>query len=310
MAPYHSTLNLIGKTPLVRLSKLSPSGSSIWVKVESQNPGGSIKDRPAFHILEKAYQSGELKKGQPVVEMTSGNMGAGLAVVCSVMGNPLIVVMSRGNSIERVKMMDALGAQVVLVDQVDGAPGQVTGADMKAAVEMAKAISNEKGGYYVDQFNNPGSPDAHERSTGPEIFESLGKSLTAFVSVVGSGGTFVGTARFLKKHYPSVICAAVEPYGAEILAGKKIEKPRHLLQGAGYGVIPGHWDSNLVDQFLSVTDQEAEEFKRRLAHEEGLHVGFTSGANVCAAIKLIENGSLGASPSVATILCDTGLKYS
>lgn len=309
MLAARNTLQLIGNTPLVALPAISPAGSMIWAKAEFQNPGGSIKDRAALAIIEAAYRAGALRAGQPVVEMTSGNMGAGLAVVCAVKGNPLIVVMSRGNSPERVAMMEALGAEVVLVDQVDGCPGQVTGSDIAAAEQHARRIAEEQGGFYVDQFHNPNSVAAHEATTGPEIFTALGDALTAFVSVVGSGGTFIGVSRFLKKQRPSIICAAVEPLGAEVLAGRAVTKPKHLIQGTGYGSIPPHWDASLADHLLAVSDDEVTEFKRLLAHREGLHVGYSAAANVCAAVKLIASGQLGPSPSVATILCDTGLKY-
>ncbi|WP_027351856.1 PLP-dependent cysteine synthase family protein [Halotalea alkalilenta] len=304
-----SSLALIGRTPLLALHRLSPPGSTIWAKAEFQNPGGSIKDRPARYILEHARASGSLSPRQPVVEMTSGNMGAGLAVVCATLGHPFIAVMSCGNSPERVRMLEALGAEVILVDQVDGRPGKVTGADIAAATLQAKRVAADRDGFYVDQFNNDGSTAAHELSTGPEIHADLGEELSAFVAIVGSAGTFVGVSRYLKRQRGGIVCAAVEPAGAEVLAGQPLHKPQHLIQGTGYGTRPPHWDPRLVDAYLAVTDEEVIDYKRRLAHQEGLHVGYSSAANVCACVKLIQRGGLGDAPQVATLLCDTGLKY-
>lgn len=304
-----SAIEMIGNTPLVELRRLCPSGGRLFAKAEFVNPGGSVKDRAARMIIETAMTDGTLAAGQPVVEMTSGNMGAGLAVVCAVTGHPFVAVMSSGNSIERVRMLEALGAEVVLVDQVDGAAGQVTGPDIAAATRRAIDIAAERGGYYVDQFNNPSSIRAHLEGTGPELWRDLNGELAAFVACVGSGGTFVGTATCLKQMSAAVHCVAVEPEGCEVLAGKPLIKARHTLQGTGYGSVPPHWDPALVDGYAAVTDREAMQFKTRLAHEEGLYVGYSAAANVCAALQLIKSGALGPSPTVATVLCDTGLKY-
>jgi cysteine synthase len=305
-----SALDLIGNTPLVSLDRLHPGPGRILAKAEFLNPGGSVKDRAAKRIVEDARALGRLAPGQTVVEMTSGNMGAGLAVVCNVLSHPFVAVMSSGNSPERARMLEALGAEVVLVPQVDGAPGQVTGADVKSAADAARRLARERGALYVDQFHNPASVAAHENGTGPEIWESLGDRLDAFVAIVGSGGTFTGTSRFLKRQRPEIVCAAVEPEGCEPLAGRKIRKPRHLLQGTGYGVLPPHWEPELADGVLCVSDEEATRYRRLLAEKEGLHVGFSAAANVCAAEKLLASGRLPGEATVVTILCDTGLKYS
>jgi cysteine synthase A len=304
-----SALDLIGNTPLVALQRIHPGPGAVLAKAEFLQPGGSLKDRPARWILQEAYRTGRLVAGQPVVEMTSGNMGAGLAVVCNVLGNPFIAVMSAGNSPERAKMMRCLGAEVVLAPQVTGASGQVTGADIGAAAERAEQLARERGGYYVDQFNNPGSVRAHQESTGPEIWRALGGRLNAFVAAVGTGGTFVGTARFLKSRKPAIVCAAVEPVGSEVLAGKPIVKAKHVLQGTGYGYVPPQWDPQLADTFLAVSDEEATLYRMLLATRESLHVGFSAAANVCAAIKLAKSGALGPAPTVVTLLPDTGFKY-
>ncbi len=302
-------LTAIGDTPLVPLHKVHRGPGEVLAKLEFLNPGGSIKDRAALKIIERALARGDLVPGQPVVEMTSGNMGAGLAVVCAALGHPLTLTMSEGNSPARVKILRELGVEVILVPQVDGEPGKVTGADIAAAVDVAKRISVEQGAYYVDQFNNPGSVLAHEEGTGPEIWAAADGDLDAFVVAVGSGGTFVGVSRYLKSRHPSILCAAVEPAGAAVLAGKPVTKPQHVIQGTGYGSVPPHWQPDLMDESIAVTDEEAVLWHRRLAVEEGLYVGYSAAANVCAAVKLLESRRLGPDARVVTVLCDTGLKY-
>lgn len=304
-----SSLGLIENTPLIKLQNISKCAGEIYVKAEFVQPGGSIKDRAALHIIKDAYDSGKLKEGQPVVEMTSGNMGAGLAIVCNMYRNPFTAVMSEGNSSARAKMLESLGAKVVLVPQVDGSAGHVTGNDIKAATERAISLTKESNAFYVDQFNNPSSVSAHFNGTGPELWEDIGNELTAFVAAVGSGGTFVGTSKFLKQKKHNIVCAAVEPEGAEILAGKPITNPKHNMQGIGYCIKVPHWKPELVDHYLTVNSDESVYYRKELAEKEGLYVGFSAAANVCAAVKLIERGLAGVSPTVATVLCDTGLKY-
>lgn len=309
MALHSSALGLIGGTPLVELRRIHPGPGRILAKAEHLQPGGSVKDRAALRVIRDALGSGSLAPGQPVVEMTSGNMGSGLAVVCGVLGHPFTAVMPAGNSPERARMLEALGAEVVLVPQVDGRPGEVTGSDVHAATAVAVDLARRRGAFYVDQFNNPSCLAAHEEGTGPEIWEELGGGLDAFVAIVGTGGTFLGISRYLKSRRSGIVCAAIEPEGAEALAGKPVVKPKHRLQGTGYGVIPPHWDPTLADVFLAVSDPEAVEWRRRLAVREGLHVGFSSAANVCAAARLLSSGRLPPGATVVTLLCDTGLKY-
>ncbi len=304
-----SALDLIGHTPLVALSGIHTGPGAIFAKAEFAQPGGSVKDRAALRIIQDARQEARLADGQPVVEMTSGNLGAGLAVVCNVYGHPFIATMSRGNSPARARMLEALGAEVVLVPQVDGRPGRVTGADIAAATERAIEIASERGAFYVDQFNNPSCVRAHEDGTGPEIWAALGDALDAFVAAVGTGGTFVGASRFLKSQRPGVRCVAVEPEGAEVLAGRPVSKACHLLQGTGYGIVPAQWEPGLADGFVAISDEDATRFRQLLAEKEGLYVGYSAAANVCAAVMVAESGALGAAPCVATILCDAGLKY-
>jgi cysteine synthase A len=304
-----SALDLIGGTPLVELRRIHPGPGRILAKAEHVQPGGSIKDRAALRVILDARESGRLAPGQAVIEMTSGNMGSGLAVVCGVLGHPFTAAMSAGNSPQRARMLEALGAEVVLVPQVDGRPGEVTGSDIQAATEVAVELAGRKGAFYVDQFHNPSCLAAHEEGTGPEIWEALGGRLDAFVAIVGTGGTFLGTSRYLKRRRSGILCAAVEPAGAEVLAGRPLAKPKHLLQGTGYALVPPQWDPTLADLFLAVYDEEATEWRRLLATREGLHVGFSSGANVCAAARLLASGRLPPEATVVTILCDTGLKY-
>jgi cysteine synthase A len=304
-----SAAGLIGGTPLVELACIAGGRGRLLAKVEFLQPGGSVKDRAARVAIEAARADGRLVPGRPVVEMTSGNMGAGLAVVCAALHHPFHAFMSAGNSVERVRMLEALGANVTRVAQVDGEPGRVTGADIAAAEAAARAFAAECGAFYVDQFHNPAVARAHEEGTGPELRQQCGGRLDAFVAIVGTGGTFVGTSRCLKRMTPAPRCFAVEPSGTQPLAGLVPTNPRHLLQGAGYGLVPPLWDASLADGTLAVSDAEAVEMRRRLGAEEGLYVGYSAAANVSAALQLFDRGLVARGGSVATVLCDTGLKY-
>jgi cysteine synthase A len=307
--PAKSALDLIGGTPLLRLDRVHAGPGTILAKAEFLQPGASVKDRAAKAILCAARADGRLRPNMPVVEMTSGNMGAGLAVVCAALDHPLIVTMSAGNGPARARMIEGLGAEVVLVPQVDGEPGQVTGADIAAAAEVARRIAEARGAFYVDQFNAPEGAIAHETTTGPEIWAQSGSRVDAWVAAVGTGATFMGVARALKARSPRLLAVAVEPKRSRPLAGKPIADPRHLLQGTGYGIVPPHWDPALMDLALAVSDEEAEQWRRELAQREGLHVGYSAAANVCAAAALLRSGRLKQGAVVATVLCDSGLKY-
>lgn len=306
---FTSALDLIGNTPLVALDRAHEGPGRIVAKAEFLQPGGSVKDRAAKAIVLAALADDRLKPGMPVVEMTSGNMGAGLAVVCAALGHPFIATMSAGNSPARARMMEGLGARVVLVPQVDGVAGQVTGEDVAAAAKEAIRIARDESGFYVDQFNAAEGIAAHETTTGPEILAQCGGPIDGWVAAVGTGCTFMGVAKALKAANPATFCAVVEPEGSEPLAGKEIVKARHIVQGTGYGLIPPHWEPALMDVGLTVTDAEVEDWHRRLAVREGLYVGYSAAANVCAAAKLLASGRLGPNATVATVLCDTGLKY-
>ncbi len=269
-------------------------------------PGGSIKDRAACQIIQDAYEAKKLEKGQLVVEMTSGNMGSGLAVVCRQFGNPFLAVMSRGNSPERIKMIRALGADVLLTDQVDGKPGMVTGKDIDYASGVAREVAQQNKGFYVDQFNNPSGVKAHFVTTGPEIWADL-PEIDVFVTSVGTGGTFLGISRFLKSRNKEIRCIAVEPADAAILKTGTVKNSRHVIQGTGYGIIPPQWNKDLADEIITVTDAEVIDTTRRLCSELGLYVGYSSGANVKAAMKYADIHK--EVKNIVTILCDTGYKY-
>ena len=304
-----NVLDLIGNTPLIQLGKIWPKAGALLAKAEFVMPGGSTKDRVALEIITEACKSTALRPAYPVIEMTSGNMGSALAVVCAVLGHQFIAVMSAGNSPERVKMIRGLGADVVLVPQADGSPGHVTGMDLAKVEQATRMIMHERRAFFVDQFHNPGCVEAHFKTTGPELWADADGHLDAFVSCVGTGGTLLGTSRYLKSRSPRLRCYAVEPLGAEILAGKPLTKPQHLIQGTGYGRIPAHWNPALVDGFLAVSDEEVQTTRDLLGRLEGLYVGYSSAANVAAAIKLMDSGVLGHAPVVTTLLCDSGLKY-
>jgi cysteine synthase A len=246
MTTRSGALDLIGRTSLVALDRVHPGPGRVVAKTEFLQPGGSVKDRAARAIIEAARMDGRLAPGGVVVEMTSGNMGAGLAVVCAALGHPLVVTMSAGNSPQRARMLEALGAEVILVPQVDGSPGRVTGADIAAAAGTAQEIAAVRNGFYVDQFNAAEGPRAHE-ITGAEIWQQAAGRIDGFVACVGTGATFVGIARALKARNPAILCAAVEPEQSEPLAGKRVTKPQHLLQGTGYGSIPPLWHPELMD---------------------------------------------------------------
>ena len=297
---------MIGNTPLVHLNKLTDPSLHLYGKLEYLQPGGSVKDRIAYQIIRDAYEEGKLKKGQWVVEMTSGNTGAGLAFVCQQFGNPFMAVMSSGNSPERAKIIKALGGNVLLADQVDGKHGQVTGKDIAYAAEIAIKFAQKKHGFYVDQFNNPSGIKAHFENTGPEIWHDL-PEIEAFVTSIGTGGTFLGIAKFLKSVNPFIKCIAVEPENAAILKTGKVRTGRHIIQGTGYSLVPPQWEADLADEIVTVTDSEVSDMTRRISLKQGLYVGYSSGANVAAALKYVNNHK--DISNIVVILCDTGYKY-
>ena len=304
-----SALELIGNTPMVALDRIWPGPGRILAKCEFLNPGASVKDRSSLSMIQKALESGKLKPGEPIVEVTSGNQGCGLALVAAVLGHPITLTMSQGNSPQRAIMMEALGAKVVLAPQVTGKPGNVTVEDVNAAETLGLEIIANTGAYYVDQFNNDDNCKAHEETTGPEVWRQTGGRVDAFLATVGTAGCFIGATRYLKKQNKDILCVAVEPAGAEVIKGEPVTKPLHLLQGSGYGMVPRLFKFDTLDMTLSVTDEEAVKYKKLLGEKEGLYCGYTSGANVAAAVKLLQSGKLPADAWVVTLLNDSGLKY-
>lgn len=309
-----SIADVVGGTPAVELvrtvDRLGLDGRIIC-KLEYLNPGFSKKDRPALHMVRDALAAGELAPGQPVVELTSGNTGTGLAIVCRALGHPFVAVMSAGNSRERARMMSALGARVEIVPQAPGSPdGQVSGADLTLVEERARVLVAELGAFRADQFRLAASALAHERGTGPELWEQSSGTVEVFVDFVGSGGSFAGVLRALRSRNPAVRGYVVEPAGAAVLAGRDADAPNHRIQGGGYSM--GASQLPLlggcpVDGYLRVTDEEAVTHARHLAEVEGIFAGFSAGANLAAAVQLLREGERGA--TVAMLACDSGLKY-
>ncbi|MHB1864389.1 MAG: PLP-dependent cysteine synthase family protein [Gemmatimonadaceae bacterium] len=303
-----SILDVVGQTPLVALDRLAAGcPSRVLAKLESANPGLSVKDRPALQIIVDAERQGLIRPGDTIIERTSGNMGTGLALAALIKGYKLVVVMSAGNTVERQKAIRALGARVVLVPQVTGKPGQVTGADLKRVEEVTNQLTRKLKAFRADQFKNPSSVKAHETGTGPEIWRQTGGHVDAFVSVVGSSGSFTGVSRYLKQKNPAVRCVAVEPTNAAILSGKRKHPGRHKLQGVGYMEVPQLYDPALVDAFVSIGDREAMRVARLLGRTEGILAGYTSGANVAAALRVARASKTPI--TVVTIVTDSGLKY-
>lgn len=308
--PFSSAIEAIGNTPLVQLSRITEGlDGQILAKLDYLNPGLSKKDRIARQIIEDAESEGTLKPGQTVVELTSGNTGTGLAIVCATRGYPFVAVMSKGNSIERARMMSALGAEVVLVDQLPGAKhGQVSGGDLEQVEKEAKRIVLKRQAFRADQFRLKGNFRAHYLHTGPEFIKQSGGAIDAFCDFVGTGGSFAGCSAAFKEHNPNIQCFVVEPDGAAVLACEPVTYPNHRIQGGGYSMsrLP-HLKQAQIDGYLKVTDREAIDMARRLAREEGIFAGFSSGANVAAALQLLKTSFRG--KTVAVILCDSGLKY-
>ncbi|MGH2354210.1 MAG: PLP-dependent cysteine synthase family protein, partial [Chloroflexota bacterium] len=306
-----SVLGAIGSTPLVALDRLEEGlPGRVVAKLEYYSPGGSVKDRVALAVVEAAEASGELRPGGTVVELTSGNMGTGLAVVCAVKGYRMIAVMSAGNSIERRRMLEALGAKVELVPQAGGPrPGQVSKEDLELVERRTQELAQELRAFRPNQFHNPQAAAAHERTTGREIWEQSGGRVGAFVASIGTGGTFVGVAQALKARNPQVRCYAAEPATAPFIAGgpAAVTNTSHKIQGTGYALVPPLWQPELVDGYLTVTDDAAVGTARLLATREGIFGGFSGGANVAAALEVARTCPPGT--LVATVICDTGLKY-
>ena len=307
-----SILDVIGRTPAVWLDRMTAARGlegRILAKLEYLNPGFSKKDRAALGIIRAARDDGTLRPGQVVVELTSGNMGTGLAIVCRQMGPPFIAVMSRGNSPERAAMMAALGAEVVLVDQAPGSrTGEVSGADLELVEDEAQRLTAEHDAFRADQFNHPGNARAHAESTGPELWRDSGGTLTAFVDFAGSGGSYSGAIQSLKKENHALKGYVLEPEGAAALSGSQVTGPSHPIQGGGYSMPDLSLLAGVpIDGYLTVSADEARSTARALAAEEGIFAGFSAGANVAAALRLLDGPERGG--TIAVLICDSGLKY-
>jgi cysteine synthase A len=307
---HESVIEAIGGTPLVELRKLSKrAGGRILAKLDYLNPGGSKKDRIARQIIEDAENSRALSPGQTVVELTSGNTGTGLAIVCAVRGYPFVAVMSAGNSSERATMMRALGAEVIIVPQAQGSQsGQVSGEDLELVENAARALVIERGAFCADQFRNVSNFRAHYLHTGPEILSQSSYSIDLFCDFVGTGGTFAGCAAAFKEARAETRCYVVEPASAAALAGLTITQPNHRIQGGGYSraslelLRPEH-----IDGFIQVSDEESIAACRELARTEGVFAGYSAGANLAATLKLMERDFRDA--TAAIVVGDSGLKY-
>lgn len=302
----------IGETPMLQLGRIAAHygvEGRIYAKLEYLNPGYSKKDRPALQMILEAEESGALAPGQTVIELTSGNTGTGLSIVCQAKGHPFIAVMSEGNSMERARMMRALGAEVVLVPQCEGSvKGQVSGKDL-ALVELRTAeLARERNAFRADQFKLDASYRAHLLHTGEEMWTQSGGEIDVFLDMVGSGGTFEGCAEALKAHNAAIRCYVVEPENAAVYAAQPLKNEgRHKVQGCGYAMDLPKIKRDNIDGLVQVSDDEAIQMARDLARLEGCFVGVSAGANVAAAVKLLRGTEHG--KTVALTLNDSGLKY-
>jgi len=297
--PAHKDITeLIGRTPLVRLNRLSPEGgSAIYGKVEFFNPGGSIKDRICLSMINEAERQGKLKPGGTIVEPTSGNTGIGLALIAAVRGYKLILVMPESMSMERASLLSSYGAQLVLTPAWEG---------MKGSIKEAESIIGQNPSYFMpDQFSNPANPAMHKKTTALEIWEAMDGKIDAFVAAVGTGGTITGCGEVFKERNTKIKIVTVEPAGSPVLSGG--DPGPHKIQGIGAGFVPKVLNRTILDSVITVTDDEAYQTAKLLAKKEGLLVGISAGANVFAAQKVAKE--LGPGKNVVTILPDTGERY-
>ncbi|MCB2359592.1 cysteine synthase A [Clostridium estertheticum] len=294
---YNNVLDMIGGTPVLKLNKLvSVDMADVYVKLEKYNPAGSIKDRAALGMIEKAEKLGLLKEGFTIVEPTSGNMGIALAMIGRIKGYDVIIVMPDSMSVERRSLIKAYGAQLVLTDGSKG---------MKGAINKAKEISDGDSKFFLpQQFVNIANPEKHYETTAEEIFSDI-SDVDVFVAGVGTGGTITGVGRRLKEFNNEIKIVAVEPAKSPVLSGG--EPGPHKIQGIGAGFTPDIYDSSVIDEIMQITDEEAFDIAKRLAKEEGILVGISTGANVAAAIKIAKK--LGKGKKVVTVAPDGGEKY-
>ena len=298
MAKVNSIIELIGNTPLVRINKLNDSEAVVYAKVESFNPLSSVKDRVALNMVESAEKEGKLRKGSVIIEPTSGNTGVGLAYVAAVKGYRVILTMPETMSVERRKLLAALGAELVLTDGKAG---------MKGAIEKANEIAAQTPSSFIpQQFENPANPEAHIQTTGPEIWKDTEGKVDIFVSAAGTGGTVTGVGTFLKSKNPNVQIVAVEPDTSAVLSGKPAGP--HKIQGIGAGFVPKIYNPEVVDEIYLTNDVKAGNIARRAAKEEGLLVGISSGAALEAALTIAKRPE-NKGKTIVALLPDTGERY-
>ena len=294
-------IETIGNTPLVAMSRLAAAYQAvaeIAAKVERFNPGGSVKDRAALGMILAAEQNGSLARGGTIIEPTSGNTGVGLAWIARLKGYRVILTMPESMSLERRKLLQASGAELVLTPACEGMTGAIRRAD--------ELHQSTPGSVILGQFDNPANPESHESTTAEEIWRDTDGEVDVFVATVGTGGTLTGTARGLKQHRPSVRIVAVEPASSPVLSGG--EAGAHAIQGIGAGFVPGNYDAALVDEVLTVTNEDAFRLMRELASMEGLLVGISSGAAMSAALQLARRAEY-AGKRIVVLLPDTGERY-
>ncbi len=297
-----SILDRIGGTPLVRLHNLVPRDSArIVVKIESENPTGSMKDRMALAMIEAAERDGRLRPGGNVVEYTGGSTGVSLALVCGVKQYAIHIATSDAFSIEKRNHMRALGAELTVVESVDGGIDEALTRNM---IEAARRIRERTGGFWTDQLNNPDQLGAY-RKMGAEIWQQTGGKVDAFVQSVGTAGSVRGVAEHLHGKNPNILVVAVEPSESAVLSGR--ETGSHEIEGIGAGFVVPLWDPSAIDEVATVSTEEAKAMARRLAREEGLFAGTSTGGNVSVALKVAER--LGPEATVVTLMCDSGIKY-
>jgi len=294
----NNVVDLIGNTPLVRLNRLvKPESAQVLAKLEYFNPGGSVKDRICFSMIEDAEKKGLLKEGSTIIEPTSGNTGIGLAMISAVKGYKCVLTMPEAMSLERIYILKSYGAQVVLTPAAEG---------MNGAIKKAEQISKEtRNSFMLHQFKNFANPAAHRKTTAVEIWEATGGNLDAFVAGVGTGGTITGVGEILKKHNSAIKIVAVEPKNSPVLSGGKAGP--HKIQGIGAGFIPEILNRDVIDSIVQVSDEDAFKVSKLLAREEGIFAGVSAGAAVWAALKMAEE--LGKGKTVVTMLPDTGERY-
>jgi cysteine synthase len=293
----NSIADLVGHTPIVKLNRLVDENSAdVYLKLEYMNPGSSVKDRIALAMIEAAEEKGALKKGDTIIEPTSGNTGIGLAMIAAAKGYKAILVMPETMSIERRNLLRAYGADLVLTPGPEG---------MGGAIRKAEELAKENGYFMPQQFKNEANPEVHRQTTGKEIVEQMGEQLDAFISGIGTGGTITGAGSVLKEAYPGIQIVAVEPTDSPVLSGGK--PGPHKIQGIGAGFVPDILDTEIYDQIIQVKNDEAFEYARRAAKEEGILGGISSGAAIYAALKVAKE--LGKGKKVLAIIPSNGERY-